>query len=267
MARVEILMSTYNGEKFIEEQIKSIFSQKKHEVHLLIRDDGSKDNTIEIVKRLKRKFSIDFYSGENLGPAKSFMDLVYHCGEADYYAFADQDDIWNLNKIGDAINFISARSDEPAAYCSNLTPAKDSNTILQDKLLSDCIATKYTQILSRCSDIFGCTMVWNKDLQNIIVSLNPPKELAMHDYWIALIAACYGVMLYDKDSKLLYRQHENNSVGAGISKFRNWKGRLAWIFNKTKFSAAITAEEMLNVMNQNENFNREFYEYTKLLKD
>ena len=267
MARVEILMSTYNGEKFIEEQIKSIFSQKKHEVHLLIRDDGSKDNTIEIVKRLKRKFSIDFYSGENLGPAKSFMDLVYHCGEADYYAFADQDDIWNLNKIGDAINFISARSDEPAAYCSNLTPAKDSNTILQDKLLSDCIATKYTQILSRCSDIFGCTMVWNKDLQNIIVSLNPPKELAMHDYWIALIAACYGVMLYDKDYKLLYRQHENNSVGAGISKFRNWKGRLAWIFNKTKFSAAITAEEMLNVMNQNENFNREFYEYTKLLKD
>ena len=157
--------------------------------------------------------------------------------------------------------------DGPAAYCSNLTPAKDSNTILQDKLLSDCIATKYTQILSRCSDIFGCTMVWNKDLQNIIVSLNPPKELAMHDYWIALIAACYGVMLYDKDSKLLYRQHENNSVGAGISKFRNWKGRLAWIFNKTKFSAAITAEEMLNVMKQNENFNREFYEYTKLLKD
>lgn len=268
MAKVEILMSTYNGEKFIEEQIKSIFSQKKHEIHLLIRDDGSKDNTIEIVKRLKRKFSIDFYSGENLGPAKSFMDLVYHCGEADYYAFADQDDIWNLNKIGDAINFISARSDGPAAYCSNLTPAKDSsNTILQDKLLSDCIATKYTQILSRCSDIFGCTMVWNKDLQNIIVSLNPPKELAMHDYWIALIAACYGVMLYDKDSKLLYRQHENNSVGAGISKFRNWKGRLAWIFNKTKFSAAITAEEMLNVMKQNENFNREFYEYTKLLKD
>lgn len=267
MAKIEILMSTYNGEKYIEEQIESIFSQNNHSIHLLIRDDGSTDRTIEIIKKLKTKFPIDYYYGKNLRPAKSFMDLVYNCGKADYYAFADQDDIWKPNKIENAINFLSANANGAAAYCSNLTPVIDKNAILQDRLLPDKIATNYTQILSRCSDIFGCTMVWNKELQNIILTLQPPTELAMHDYWIALIAACYGVMLYDCESQLLYRQHENNSVGAGISKIRNWKGRFSWIFNKSKFSAALTAEEMLKVMKQNQKFNKEYYDYTMLVKN
>lgn len=253
MYNVEVLMSTYNGEKYLEEQLKSIFIQEGCNVHVLVRDDGSTDHTIDILERYKKQYNLDYYTGENLQPARSFMHLVGKCGSADYYAFSDQDDIWKKDKLIRAISCIEKQdyqNEKPVAYCSNLTPAIDAEHIIQEKLLKETIATEYTAILSRCSDIFGCTMVWNCKLQGVLNILEPVSKLAMHDYWVALIASCYGAVLYDSESSILYRQHEDNQVGAGISEVANWKGRLSWVFKKTKFSAADSAEEMLKVMDQ-----------------
>ena len=94
MNKVQVLLSTYNGEKYIKEQIESILNQEGVEVSLLIRDDGSSDRTIEIVKKIsEQNNNIILFKGQNMGPARSFMDLVKKSDEVDYYAFADQDDV------------------------------------------------------------------------------------------------------------------------------------------------------------------------------
>ena len=106
---VSVLMSTYNGEKYIREQIESILNQKKVKVHLLIRDDGSQDSTIEIVKEYANKYpNVSVYAGKNIGIGNSFMELLRNAPEADYYAFADQDDVWLDGKLERAIELIKA---------------------------------------------------------------------------------------------------------------------------------------------------------------
>ncbi|MBM6744345.1 glycosyltransferase [Drancourtella massiliensis] len=250
MYNIEVLMSSYNGEKFISEQLNSIFNQKECNVHVLVRDDGSTDSTLSILEDYANRYNLDYYSGENLKPAKSFMHLVKHCNIADFYAFADQDDIWYPDKLIRAISVIknSEVDNLPIAYCSNLTPVYDSQHIICEKLLGEKIADEYTEILSRSSDIFGCTMVWNRDLQTLLTSIGTPNMQPMHDYWVALIASCYGRLIYDKIPSIMYRQHEDNKVGAGLSELNNWKGRLSWIFKKTKESSADIANEMIKVM-------------------
>ena len=101
MDKVAILMSTYNGEKYLDEQIGSILAQEGVDVTLYIRDDGSSDRTAEIIKYYcKRYHNVSFTQGENLGVGNSFMQLVYDAKDVyDYYAFADQDDIWLRDKL------------------------------------------------------------------------------------------------------------------------------------------------------------------------
>ena len=114
--RVSVLMSTYNGEKYLHEQINSILGQQGVEIHLLIRDDGSSDGTVEICKEYAKKYNqITFYQGENLGVGKSFLDLLKHAPDADYYSFADQDDVWLEDKIIRAVTMI-----KKAEYKKNL---------------------------------------------------------------------------------------------------------------------------------------------------
>lgn len=104
---VSVLMSTYNGAKYIREQIDSILNQKDVNVELLIRDDGSSDNTAEICKEYQKKnTNIRFYQGENIGVGKSFMELLKKAPEADYYSFSDQDDVWLEDKLSRAVKMI-----------------------------------------------------------------------------------------------------------------------------------------------------------------
>ena len=92
MNNICVLMSTYNGGKFLREQINSILNQVNANITLLIRDDGSSDNTLGILKEYEEQNKLTFYSGKNMGPAMSFIDLLFSAPEAEYYAFADQDD-------------------------------------------------------------------------------------------------------------------------------------------------------------------------------
>ena len=216
MEKVAILMSTYNGEKYLDEQIDSILAQDGVDVTLYIRDDGSSDGTAEIIKEYCKNNNVNFTQGENLGVGNSFMQLVYNVGEEyDYYAFADQDDIWLPEKIKMAADKMKGNK-LPFLYCSNQILI-DKNGIKIGIRHSKTIDSSYLQILSD-NEATGCTMVWNKALQRLISEKNrrPSRELLkkrIHDVWVAMAASVAGEIYYDESSFILYRQHENNVVG------------------------------------------------------
>ena len=103
MKKIIVLMSTYNGEKYLQVQLDSILSQENVDLELLVRDDGSTDSTKTILERYQSEGKLTWYSGKNKKPAYSFFDLLGKCKDADYYAFADQDDFWHEDKLINAI--------------------------------------------------------------------------------------------------------------------------------------------------------------------
>lgn len=211
--KIAVLMSTYNGQKYIRNQIESILNQNGVDVDLYIRDDGSSDNTLNIIKEYK---NIILYQGKNIGVGNSFMNLLYCVPQQyDYYAFSDQDDIWMTDKLIIAINKIKDNYNGGSVlYCSN--------QILVDKDLKK-IGMRYDIAPDiSCEQIFsvnkvsGCTMVWNKTLQKLLCNKKPSCDLLkcrIHDVWVAIVASISGKIIYDSNGYILYRQHENNVVG------------------------------------------------------
>lgn len=202
-------MSTYNGEKYLEEQLKSIINQKNVEVEILIRDDGSVDKTVDILEKYSKIYkNITYYKGENLRSAQSFMDLVYSSKEYEYYAFADQDDVWDLDKLEVGISYLN---EECHLYgCKKRIVDKNLNLLKQEDEYP--IKLELGSILLRCY-ISGCTMIFDNFLKNKILEYKP-KLISMHDAWILKVAFCVGKIYYDKYTHIAYRQHENNVVGA-----------------------------------------------------
>ncbi len=225
MFDVAIIMSTFNGEKYISEQIKSIFSQNDVNITLFIRDDGSHDKTISIINELAKKYNIVLLknSNNNLGPAKSFMKIIDNISDSfDYYAFSDQDDIWEKNKIINAINSINRYDAVPAIYGSNYKLLYDSGLIINS---NNDISTDFYSTIIR-NKIAGCTMVFNKKLF-LKIKKYTPDYIEMHDIWIWKVCqAIDGKCIYDTESYIYYRQHENNVMGAGNTIKSKMKYRL-----------------------------------------
>ena len=117
---IYILLSTYNGEHYLNEQIESLVRQVDVNYKILVRDDGSKDSTHVILNKWQQLGFLTWYRGENIGFAESFMDLVQKAPKADYYAFCDQDDIWLPNKLKAAVEKLELLKSGPQLYCSNL---------------------------------------------------------------------------------------------------------------------------------------------------
>ena len=117
-----VLLSTYNGEKYLREQLDSLVCQENVELKILIRDDGSKDSTLQILKEYSKKDArITYFVGNNVGPAQSFFDLIIKSPDADYYAFCDQDDVWDKDKLEIAVGFLEKEDNsKPNMYYSNL---------------------------------------------------------------------------------------------------------------------------------------------------
>ena len=139
LPQVCVLMSTYNGENYIVEQINSILKQINVTVELIIRDDGSSDNTSSIIRKFENDYSnILFIQGENVGVGRSFMELLKYAPESDYYSFADQDDVWLEDKLCRAVNMIKELENEGVDNCRHqiLPVLYSSNQILVDENLN-----------------------------------------------------------------------------------------------------------------------------------
>ena len=215
MKSVFVLLSSYNGKLYIEEQIESILSQEGVNVTLFVRDDNSSDETLSILDKLKSKYSnMIVISGKNLGAARSFMELLYQVPDtSEYYALADQDDIWEPNKLVSAIEMLEVKHNA-LLYSSNQKIVDSDNRYKQDRY-SFIPPLDVFNIIDK-NYLSGCTMVLKKELL-IRIKENKPSDAIivnrMHDTWIAAVAACFGEIVYDDNAYIHYRQHENNVVG------------------------------------------------------
>ena len=221
LPKVCVIMSTYNGEKFVETQIKSILEQKDVEIDLHVFDDVSKDKTQEIVREYENKYSnVTLHVNEkNKNYTYNFIDglfLFKNEEKYDYYAFSDQDDFWVNDKLSVAINKLKEIGD-CSLYCSNLTIVDEGlNKVGRTYRALDFTFGKHEQLL-RCL-VMGCTSVFDKSFKNLATKYYP-ENLIYHDYWIGLIAD------YTKDAHffwdkypehILYRQHGKNASGGEI---------------------------------------------------
>lgn len=217
MKKVLIIMATYNGEKYIKDQLDSILKQSGVDISILVRDDGSKDRTQEILQEYKNKGKLDWYTGEHLNVAKGYLDLMKKAEEynTDYIAFSDQDDIWDEDKVSIAIKALSNIADDIPGlyYCGQRLVDSELNLISEHKLnRKRTLKTRFV-----LSDFAGCTGVFNKNLL-MRVGEYTPDYILMHDTWILKVCLCLGgKVIVDSDMHMSYRQHGGNTVGLGRS--------------------------------------------------
>lgn len=216
---VAILMATFNGERFIEEQINSICNQTFRDWTLYIRDDGSTDETISIINHFEKKDNRIHLISDNmkrLRPMRSFLTLLKEV-EADFYFFCDQDDFWEKKKLELMMSQILNQDNRKPnlVYC-NLQCVDSSLNPIANKFNSLVgTVTNYSRCIT--NDMPGCVMLINKALRDLTVkyTTNNYEGIMMHDWWIALIAQFCGEITFLNDRLVLYRQHGDNTIGAG----------------------------------------------------
>lgn len=215
MEKIKILLSTYNGERFIEEQMESLLNQDNVLIDILVRDDGSSDNTINILDKYQKDKKLKYYSGDNLKPARSFVDLVKKSDDCDWYAFCDQDDVWDHDKLYKAVEKLSALdTDQPIVYYSNLRIV-DKNLKFYRFAKSNYRMpdSKYSCFVE--NEATGCTMVFNRAAAKYIKNYEI-SYLSMHDSWMYMVGRIFGIVIYDDRATINYRQHEKNVIGASL---------------------------------------------------
>lgn len=212
--KIMILMSTYNGEKYLEEQIESILGQEKCEISILVRDDSSSDGTRKILEEYSQQGKLKWYTGNNLGCAKSFWHLIINCEEADYYAFCDQDDVWDSDKIKTAIDFLRLENNDiPLLYCSDVRTTDEKLNVICENMCEKGSIDYPHSLIRNISP--GCTYVFNNRLRKLVKKYNCDKlGIDIHDWTVYKIAACFGKVIFDEKAHMCYRQHGNNVIGA-----------------------------------------------------
>ena len=215
MKRINVLMSTYNGERYLRTQIDSILAQENVIVHLFIRDDASTDSTKTILKEYEENFDNIrvIYSNSNLGACRSFFWLMrMDISDGDYFALADQDDFWHKDKLYCAVKMLEEYSEEIAMYHSNLSIVDESGLFLR---LSHSVPQVSNNRLSFISENLatGCTVVYNRKMADLILK-KQPENYSMHDTWLFSVASLFGKVVYDFQPHIDYRVHGKNAVGA-----------------------------------------------------
>lgn len=221
---VDILLATYNGEAFLAEQIESVLAQSFTDWWLLVRDDGSSDETTDIVKRYvsqhpKRVFLIEDQDS-GLGAASNFARLMEH-SRAPYVMLCDQDDVWLRDKIERMLAAIRVLETEspaglPLLVYSDLTVVDRDLKVVQRSfwryMLTDPVSGNAVNRLMWHNVVTGCASICNRRL--VELALPVPAEALMHDWWMALVAASMGRLQSLREATVLYRQHGTNTLGA-----------------------------------------------------
>lgn len=252
--KITVLMSTYNGEKYLRCQLDSILNQTLPAdcaMEILIRDDGSNDGTTKILDEYVKKYdNISWYTGENLRPGKSFWNLVKAAGSSDFYAFADQDDFWNPDKLSAGINvLLKEHSNIPLLYNSAVTVADEN---LKELPYSISPEKAFTDLAHSLIYSFspGCTYIFNEAARKEFIKYDQAKEFPqLHDWLAVRITALLGKVIYDPNEHMLYRQHGDNAVGAsfGRKSLSETAKRAKRFLTSTECVRSHTAASMLRV--------------------
>lgn len=232
LPRLAILLSTYNGEEFLDEQLDSILDQSVKDIVIVVRDDGSSDETAAVLARYEKKYSEKFCllpsDNQNLGAKSSFACLMRYVLENKqalgldraYMMFADQDDIWIPQKA----EYEFQRLLQIERRESSLIPALVHSDLEVIDRHGKCIAESFIVYqglkidrgnlvnLALSNLVTGCTAVINEELANKALPI--PNDAIMHDWWLAVTAAAFGAREYIDQPLVRYRQHDANAIGA-----------------------------------------------------
>ena len=234
---IDILLSAYNGEAFLKEQLDSILNQTYKDFKLIIRDDGSTDSTVDIIMDYVRKYSskvIYINNGDagrnnsgnenekgHLGFNLSYNELLGY-STADYVMFSDQDDVWLHRKIElsfERIKELEKRfPDKPVLVHSDLTVVNKDLKIIRNSFFKHIGINQFKNSLNRLimqNTVTGCAVIMNKNLINIAMPIS--EEVFFYDHWFALVAKIFGIIDVINEPLILYRQHGSNVIGAGAS--------------------------------------------------
>ncbi len=224
MTDVFIVLSSYNGARYIGDQIESIRGQTYRDWTLLVRDDGSSDSTREVVQRfagIDARISLVEDGRGNLGPAASFGALLEHALELGpaYVSLSDQDDVWRDDKLERELDLLRAHEASKGAGHPTLVHS-DLAVVDTDLRPIHPSFFRYQRLEEMCADplrrlllqnfVTGCTVVLNAALLRLAV---PVPRVVMHDWWLAQCAAALGSILVLPESTVLYRQHGANAIG------------------------------------------------------
>lgn len=223
--KVAILLCTYHGQHYLADQLDSFSAQTHANWQVCASDDGSEDDTHAILTQYQQKWGaarLSMHAGPAQGFAANFLSLTCDTRfEAEYYAYSDQDDIWEADKLQRALNWLEAISpDVPALYCSrallvdvNNEPIGTSPLFTQPPSFSNALVQSIGG---------GNTMVFNNALRKLLIEAGSDVQIISHDCWAYMVASgCGGKVYYDACPSLRYRQHGGNLVGTN----RSWQAR------------------------------------------
>lgn len=265
---VIVLMSVYNGEQYIEEQLKSIYRQSySGPITVCIRDDGSGDETCAKVRSVEKPENRDYllWKGKNVGPAQSFLRLIQKVGEADWYFYADQDDVWDADKIKVGVKAMGY-SKEPILYgCNYRICDADLNVIRETGIVQEFCLTPLKMFFY--NQIPGCCMGMNRCMMDALKAMKL-KSVMMHDCMTLSYALFAGTVIYNPLPAVSHRIHDRNVVGLGHKKIvlRAWiRDKYRLLKEKEAYDVCEMASRFLRVTSKPEN--RPYYKDILLLKN
>jgi len=249
MQSVDILLATYNGSRYLSQFLESLDGQTYRQWRLIVRDDGSSDDTVEklIAYSNNHKGKVSIISDcRNIGVIQNFSELISH-STGDFIFFADQDDVWCPNKISLTLDFarsINNINERPVLIHTDLMVVDENLKVISDSFwdyqgLHPDRGSNLKDLMVQ-NVVTGCTMMVNRKLLDIAAPI--PNSARMHDWWLALIACTFGEIYFLQEQTILYRQHDNNDVGAKHYSFSSAIGKLSDI-NRIRGSLSLTVAQ------------------------
>lgn len=207
--KVAVLLPTFNGERFLEEQLTSLLNQEGVDLKVYIRDDASTDQTIQILNKYSGNFDITF-SNNNIGTSASLLELLRRVDDFDFLAFCDQDDVWTADHLIEGIQELRQVGDDRFALYFPLYNFLDSDSKITGKR-NPILNIEYANALVE-NPIIGCGIILNKKAANTIKRFNLSTNYFL-DHQIYFIGTLLGEIIQGSKYTVNYRIHENNQVG------------------------------------------------------
>ena len=213
--RVNILLATYNGSRFLAEQLQSIENQTLSPSLITVRDDGSTDDTISLVEAWGLRDKVSLLKGPRMGATKNFLELLANSDpNSNFFAFCDQDDIWLPDKLERAVAMLASEVEtQPAMYCSRVEYVDECLKHLGYSGTPNQLAFANALVENVAT---GCTVVLNRSARNLVCRIFP-RSAMLHDWWCYLVVSATGTVIFDDHPTVKYRQHSNNRVGGSFS--------------------------------------------------
>jgi glycosyltransferase involved in cell wall biosynthesis len=245
---VQILLSAYNGEKYIGAQLQSLSAQTYDNLFISFRDDGSTDDTADILRNFIKSYpKSEFTEGINIGAVKSFFELLKLSSDSSsYFAFCDQDDVWENDKIARAVKHLDKLpAEKPAMYFCRLNIVDENlKHIAYSPIPSRKPSFKNALVENIAT---GSTIVINRAARTLILS-RLPENAPIHDWWIYVAVSAFGEIVYDEKPLIKYRQHGSNAIGIKTGLLSQLRSRMKRFLNgKGLKSISLQAGEFYDI--------------------